>query len=657
MITSLNAQAYIEGCVFEQASGEPLIGATIQIKDTETGTVTDFDGCFVLATLSDPVTVIVSYTGYKQKEVAISTTTDNQIYLENDGATLDEVTVVSSSRRERRADRRAERQALRRSRSAESAADAIPINDAVPPPPASVAPAEELSIRGSRSDATAYYVDGVSVTETPADLPTRSVDGLVATTAGVSSDDASAGGSSDGEVAFADYEEEARELPAAGQLTAGEVNDFGKWDLWKDVSLEDLYAYRDNWGYYPEHRYGVQLRFPSGSPVVNAHLELRTSAGRTLWSTRTDNMGRGELWRSIFDREDLMAQEHLVIIAQYDGMEYRLETAHSIQEGYNNLTIYRECYQPRAVDVAFVVDATGSMGDEIQYLSSELLDVMHRSIDSLRDQEVRLGSVFYRDESDAYLTRHSALSAELETTVNFVKAQSAGGGGDTPEAVDAGLEVALNQLGWNEDAAARLLFLVLDAPPHGESDHTQRMKELGEKAAEMGIRIIPVVCSGMDQSGEYLMRSLALATNGTYTFLTDHSGIGGSHLEPSTDSYEVEKLNDLLVRLIIQFGHTEQCSFPIATTPSDTEIPTLSEEVNWTVFPNPTVGPTTVRLRESGGQLTILDPLGKALRQYELNSEIMDISLSGLASGTYLLRYRNEEGEVQTEQVILEYTR
>ena len=42
------------------------------------------------------------------------------------------------------------------------------------------------------------------------------------------------------------------------------------------------------------------------------------------------------------------------------------------------------------------------------------------------------------------------------------------------------------------------------------------------------------------------MRAFAIATGGTYTFLTDHSGIGDSHLEPTIGSYEVEFLNELL---------------------------------------------------------------------------------------------------------------
>ena len=68
--------------------------------------------------------------------------------------------------------------------------------------------------------------------------------------------------------------------------------------------------------------------------------------------------------------------------------------------------------------------------------------------------------------------------------------------------------------------------------------------------AQKGIKLIPVVASGIDKETEFLMRYTAIATNGTYVFITNHSGIGNDHLEPTVGEYEVELLNKLLVRLI-----------------------------------------------------------------------------------------------------------
>ena len=118
---------------------------------------------------------------------------------------------------------------------------------------------------------------------------------------------------------------------------------------------------------------------------------------------------------------------------------------------------------------------------------------------------------------------------------------------------------ALNSAGWNENARARIAFLVLDAPCHQDSATIALLHEQVLNAAAMGVRIVPVVCSGLDKAGELLMRSIALATNGTSFFLTDDSGIGNSHLKPTTDSLKVEHLNDMLVRTIVEFSAMPSC--------------------------------------------------------------------------------------------------
>ena len=71
------------------------------------------------------------------------------------------------------------------------------------------------------------------------------------------------------------------------------------------------------------------------------------------------------------------------------------------------------------------------------------------------------------------------------------------------------------------------------------------------QAAAQGIRIIPVAASGVDKGTEFLLRFIDISTGGTYSFLTDDSGIGNSHIEPTVGSYQVELLNDLLGRLVL----------------------------------------------------------------------------------------------------------
>ena len=126
-------------------------------------------------------------------------------------------------------------------------------------------------------------------------------------------------------------------------------------------------------------------------------------------------------------------------------------------------------------------------------------------------------------------------------------------GGDFPEAVHSALDVAISQNSWNDTASSRILFLLLDAPPHYTQEVISNLELNLIKAAEKGIKIIPITASGIDKATEYLMRSFAILTNGTYVFITDDSGVGNDHLEPTIGEFEVEKLNDLMVRLVGEY--------------------------------------------------------------------------------------------------------
>lgn len=73
--------------------GEPLIGVSVVIKGTTTGTITDFDGNFSLD-VSDNTTLQISYVGHKTKEITVGNQQKLEIILESDSEILDEVVVV-----------------------------------------------------------------------------------------------------------------------------------------------------------------------------------------------------------------------------------------------------------------------------------------------------------------------------------------------------------------------------------------------------------------------------------------------------------------------------------------------------------------------------------------------------------------------------------
>lgn len=430
--------------------------------------------------------------------------------------------------------------------------------------------------------------------------------------------------------------------PEAGLLTAGEIHDFSKWELWQDITADQLNRYQNRWSMYPENRYAVQVMNEDGYPVVDAVVKLSES-NQTVWEARTDNTGKAELWYGFFDKTTGL---DLKITAQKDGQKNNIE-ATPFYDGMNHITLNVDCATNNILDIAFVVDATGSMGDEIRYLQVELLNIIERTKALNKNQELRLGTVFYRDQGEQYVTRFSPLSKDPNATNKFIREQVASGGGDYPEAVEEALDVAINQLQWKDEATARLLFLVLDAPPHENESALKKMKELTLLAAKKGVRIIPITGSGVDKSTEYLMRALALASNGTYTFLTDDSGVGGKHIKPTTDSYKVEKLNDLIVRLIKQY-----------TTMSD-----CKEEDNWkfqdnqTVvircYPNPTDGFLNVEWPTDITEFFVTDANGKILERYtDQPKGTQQLDLRQYPNGIYYLRAAMD-GKTATSRFVI----
>jgi hypothetical protein len=89
---------------------------------------------------------------------------------------------------------------------------------------------------------------------------------------------------------------------------------------------------------------------------------------------------------------------------------------------------------------------------------------------------------------------------------------------------------------------------VADAPHHG--DNAGAMSDAIRGARELDIHVYPVASSGVDDLVELSMRSSAQLTGGRYLFLTDDSGIGGAHKEPTIPCYFVTKLDDAILRMV-----------------------------------------------------------------------------------------------------------
>lgn len=336
-----------------------------------------------------------------------------------------------------------------------------------------------------------------------------------------------------------------------GQITAGEWKDTENWDFWKNLMQNEQYgkmpAY---WNYNIQTRIDVVVENEHLVAMGNIPIKLLSAQDEIIWEAKTDNKGNAILWGNFFNNSS----------SDLNGL--KLQVSNKLispvklhADDVNRIVLSNNEYQSKSnksIDIAFVVDATGSMRDELEYLKAELLDVIKNVTEKEPNTLVNMGAVFYRDEQDEYLTRVSPLSTEISKTVDFINEQKADGGGDFPEAVHTAMQKAINELQWNDNASARLLFLLLDAPPHHLPQVITEIHELVAEASKKGVKIIPVTASGIDKETEFLMRYMGIASNGSYVFITNHSGIGNEHLEPTVGEYEVEFLNELLVRVILE---------------------------------------------------------------------------------------------------------
>lgn len=337
--------------------------------------------------------------------------------------------------------------------------------------------------------------------------------------------------------------------PQGGLVTAGEWNDLDNWAFYqKTLMKEPFKGFPDDWQMYTNHRIAVAIT-AKNKPAANATVTLFRN-DTPIWTAKTDNLGRAELWVGAFQKE----KELNTALLRLKVNEQWVSTATISETQVNHIALDEALPSPtNLVQIAFMVDATGSMGDELEFLKMDLKKVINEVQKTNTQLKISTATVFYRDEGDEYVVKHSPFTEDINQTTEFISQQRADGGGDFPEAVDKAL-VQLNQLQWQPEARTRIAFLVLDAPPHNKPAVISSIQYSVKTAAASGIKLIPVVASGIDKTTEFLMRFIAMYTNGTYVFITDHSGIGNKHLEPSVGEYQVEKLSDLMVRLIKKYS-------------------------------------------------------------------------------------------------------
>jgi hypothetical protein len=355
--------------------------------------------------------------------------------------------------------------------------------------------------------------------------------------AGCGSGNYSAEGPGGGTPGFASGESQ---QPGGGVLTAGAWDDNQNFDFYLKY-LAAVDAQKLPLPAVPRaDRRVITVTDADGTPLAGATVAVLAD-GTSVFETTTGSDGRAlffPTWAGVADRT-LTATATLG-----DG-----SATGSLDADATLVVGGVSAQATNVIDVAMVIDTTGSMGDEISYLKTEFEGIAALVAQQFPGVDQRWALVVYRDEhmGDDYEVRSTDFTGDLTAFRANLGSQSAGGGGDLPEIPDRGLDTAAG-LSWRPGAVARLAFLVADAPPHDYAN--QRWLDSIGKLRTAGVHVYPIAASGTDDTAEYDFRSAAQLTGGRYLFLTDDSGVGDSHKEPTLPCYLVTKLNLAMARMI-----------------------------------------------------------------------------------------------------------
>lgn len=338
----------------------------------------------------------------------------------------------------------------------------------------------------------------------------------------------------------------------SGTLTAGSFDDnlnYGVYQsfitqLLQNDAAEQLPAL--NLG----RRVVITVRNDAGQPVGDARVSVIGSdandqQGQAALDTTTGSDGRVLFLTSLDGAGD--ESEFLVTVRPPDGSSPVTVTADVADAAWDITLPAVASTAPSRLDLAFVVDATGSMSDELEFLKIEIDAIVSQIQTAFPGVARRFALIVYRDFGDDYVTRVFDFTPSLGDFQNDLSAQFASGGGDYPEAMHVAVEDAA-ALSWTATETARMMFLIADAPPHAEFG-SRTLNGIAD-LRDAGVAIYPVAASGVADEAEFFMRTAAFVTLSRYLFLTDDSGVGNAHAEPRVPCYHVQRLDRLMIDMI-----------------------------------------------------------------------------------------------------------
>jgi von Willebrand factor type A domain len=209
--------------------------------------------------------------------------------------------------------------------------------------------------------------------------------------------------------------------------------------------------------------------------------------------------------------------------------------------------------RPR-VEVAFVLDTTGSMGGLIEGAKRRIWSIARRIGEGRPRPDLRIALVGYRDLGDAYVTQVHPFTSDMDEVYRSLSSFRAEGGGDTPEHVSAALRAAVDSLPWSGPRALKVIFLVGDAPPHVDYQDGFDYRRHVADARQRGIIVDAIQC-GADAGTAAVWREIASAGLGHYAQIDSQ---GGMNAQVTPYDAELARLGSELSGTVVISGDVRE---------------------------------------------------------------------------------------------------
>ncbi len=342
----------------------------------------------------------------------------------------------------------------------------------------------------------------------------------------------------------------AAEAPAQSGLKAGYADDNKQFNYFTDFLAK--YAEVPHYELGIQERILIQVRDSEDRPVANAAVTVK-SGGAAIARGLTYADGGYSLYPLEMGKGSELSYS---VEASAAGAGAKAEVDRA---GPRSITLRlasgRKVPDPLPVDVLFVLDTTGSMGEEIERLRATI-EIIDANISALKPRpELRFGMVLYKDRRDEYVTRVVPFTDDLGKFRKALDEVYAEGGGDDPEDLQSALDKAIRGMRWNS-GGIRLGFVITDAAAHLDYGQSYDYAEAARDAREKGIKLFSIGVGGLPLEGEYVLRQIAQFTQGRYIFLTygekgeSEGGREAAVSHHTGSNWSADKLESIVIRFV-----------------------------------------------------------------------------------------------------------